>query len=453
MSYDYDLFVIGAGSGGVRASRIAASYGAKVAVAEEYRVGGTCVIRGCVPKKLMVYAARYGDAIEEARGYGWRIEGATHDWTALIEAKDREIARLEGLYLKGLDGAGAEVIRDRAVLAGPHDIRLVRQERTVTAKNVLIATGAWPWMPRDVEGIQHAITSNEIFELTSRPDRVILVGAGYIALEFASMFRGLGSEVIVVHHRDSILRGFDEEAASHLRHELEKKGIRFVFNAKVRSIEKRAPGDLRATLDTGERIEAGEVVFALGRHPNTAGLGLDKAGVAVSDKDAVIVDSYSRSSVSHIWAVGDVTHRIALTPVAIREGHAVADTIFGGKPTAVDHADIPTAVFTTPEVGTVGLSEEAARQAFGDVHIYSAKFRPMRQTLAGGDEQTLMKLVVDGHGGRVLGCHVVGPDAAEIVQGVAIAVKLRAKKADFDATIALHPSAAEELVLLRTRTR
>lgn len=448
MNFDYDLFTIGAGSGGTRASRIAAGFGAKVAVAEEFRVGGTCVIRGCVPKKLMVYAGRFGADLEEARNFGWDIESYAHDWARLIANKDREIARLEGLYRKGLNGAGAEIIDERAQITGPHDIRLMKSGRTVTAKHILIATGAAPHKPEGVPGIEHAITSNEIFHLRQRPERIVIVGAGYIALEFASLLNGLGSEVTIVHYAPEILRGFDRELRHHLHRELAKSGIKFEMDTNLVGL-RRDGAVLEAGLSTGKLIECDQLMLATGRWPNTLGLGLENAGVALDDKGAVIVDSHSRSSVPNIYAVGDVTNRVNLTPVAIREGHYFAETVFNNNPLAVDHTTIPTAVFTTPEVGTVGLTEEAARRSVGAVHIYKSQFRPMKYTLGTKETQMLFKLVVDAHTDRVLGCHIVGPDAAEIIQAVGIAVKMGATKRDFDATIALHPSAAEELVLMR----
>ncbi|MCC6920630.1 MAG: glutathione-disulfide reductase [Alphaproteobacteria bacterium] len=449
-SYDFDLFTIGAGSGGVRATRIAAGFGARAAVAEEYRAGGTCVIRGCVPKKLMVYGSRIGFDIEDARGFGWTHPDTTHDWATLIRAKDQEIGRLEGLYRKGLEGAGATIIDDRAELVGPHEIRLKTADRIVTAKTILIAVGASPHLPQEVAGIEHAITSNEVFHLRDRPAHIVIVGAGYIALEFACIFRGYGSEVTVVHYGPEILRGFDREGAAHLHQELAKRGIRFIMDATVVGI--RREGQMRDIgLSTGEVLQAGEIMFATGRWPNTRGLGLEAAGLDCNAKGAIPVDRFSQTQVPHIYAVGDVTDRANLTPVAIREGHAFAETVFNNNPIAVDHADIPTAIFTTPEFASVGLTEEQARHRHADIHIYRAKYRPMRATISGRDEQTLMKLIVDGADNRVLGVHMVGADAGEIIQMAAIPVKMKCTKADFDAAIALHPSAAEEFVLMRTR--
>jgi glutathione reductase (NADPH) len=448
-AYDFDLFTIGAGSGGVRASRIAAGHGAKVAVAEEYRVGGTCVIRGCVPKKLIVYASRYGFDLEDSAGFGWDARG-THDWPRMRGAIASEVTRLEGLYRKGLDGAKAELIEDRAILEGPHTIRLVKSGRTVIARNILIATGAAPHLPDNVPGTEHALVSNDIFLLPERPGRIVIAGAGYIALEFAAMFAGLGSEVTIVHYAPEILRGFDRECAAHLHTEMAKRGVRFVMDTSIVGI--RREGEAREVgLSNGAMIEADAVLFATGRWPNTRGLGLENAGIETDAKGAIPVDAFSRTRVPGIFAVGDVTNRANLTPVAIREGHAVADTLFGGKAVAVDHADIPTAIFTTPEFGSVGLTEEAARKSH-EIDIYRAKFRPMRATISGRDEQVLMKLIVDARTDRVLGLHMVGADAGEIVQMAGIAIKMKAAKADFDATLALHPSAAEEFVLMRTRS-
>ncbi|BCW89796.1 Glutathione amide reductase [Alphaproteobacteria bacterium SO-S41] len=449
MAFDYDLFTIGAGSGGVRATRIAAGFGAKAAVAEEYRAGGTCVIRGCVPKKLMVYGSRIGFDFEDARGFGWDAR-ATHDWATLIRHKDEEIARLEGLYRKGLDGAGATIIDERAVLTGPNEIHLVKSNRTVTARTILLAVGASPHRAACV-GDHLAITSNEMFHLKERPEHIVIVGAGYIALEFATIMRGYGSAVTVVHYAPEILRGFDRECATHLHGELAKRGITFVMDASVIGIREEN-GRKDVGLSTGEVLVADQVMFATGRWPNTRNLGLEAAGVKTNAKGAIEIDAYSRTNVPHIYAVGDVTDRHNLTPVAIREGHAFAETVFNNNPIAVDHADIPTAIFTTPEFASVGLTEEAARAAHGDVHIYKAKYRPMRATISHRDEQTLMKLIVNGADNRVLGVHMVGADAGEIIQMSGIAVKMKATKADFDATIALHPSAAEEFVLMKTRS-
>ncbi len=449
-SFDYDLFTIGAGSGGVRASRIAAGFGAKVAVAEEYRAGGTCVIRGCVPKKLMVYGSRIGFDMEDARGFGWSHDHVSHDWPALIRAKDQEITRLEGLYRKGVEEAGGTIVDERVEFVGPHELRLMTSGRTVTAKTILVATGAAPHTPT-CPGAEYAITSNEAFHLKGRPQNIVIVGAGYIALEFACIFRGYGSDVTVVHYGPEILRGFDRECAAHVHAELAKRGITFRMDTSVVGIQLK-DGQREIGLSTGEVLTADQIMFATGRWPNTRGLGLEHAGVTVNAKGAIPVDANGRTNVPHIYAVGDVTDRHNLTPVAIREGHAFAETVFNNNPIAVDHADIPTAIFTTPEYAVVGLTEEAARAAYGDVHIYKAKYRPMKATISHRDEQTFMKLIVDGATNRILGVHMVGADAGEIIQMAGIAVKMKATKADFDATIALHPSAAEEFVLMRTRS-
>jgi glutathione reductase (NADPH) len=448
-SFDYDLFVIGGGSGGVRAARIAAGHGAKVAIAEEYRFGGTCVIRGCVPKKLLVYASRFRDDFEDAAGFGWTVPEPSFDWPALIAAKDAEITRLEGLYRSGLERAGVTVIKARAELADAHTLTLQPAGRKVTARIVLVATGGRPVIP-DVPGAGHAITSNEAFHLEELPKSIMIVGGGYIAVEFACIFSGLGVEVTLLYRGAKILRGFDEELRDSLTEELFKRRIDVVCNAEIATIDKGWM-HTTVTLKDGSKVETGKVMYATGRAPNTRGLGLEAAGVKLGKRGEIAVDAYSRSSVEHIYAVGDVTDRVNLTPVAIREGHAFADTVFGNRPTAVDHELVPTAVFSTPEIGTVGLTEDAARARYPKLDVYKARFRPLRHTLSGRDERMLMKLLVDGETGRVAGCHVLGPDAAEIVQMAAIAMRMGATKADFDATVALHPSAAEELVTMREK--
>jgi len=447
--FDYDLFVIGAGSGGVRAARIAGGYGAKVAVAEEYRVGGTCVIRGCVPKKLLVYASRFSDDFEDAKGFGWTVGKPSFDWKTLIANKDKEIDRLEGAYGRTLAGAKAEVLRTRAVLAGPNRVRLVAQDRVVTARHILISTGATPFVDKSVPGCELAITSNEAFHLPEQPKRVIIVGGGYIAVEFAGIFHGLGSQVTLLYRGDEILRGFDEDLRTALHKEYAAKGIDVRVKAGIARVEKAVAG-LKVTLTDGGVIEADAVMAATGRAPNTAGLGLEAAGVVLDKHGAVVVDGFSATNVPGIHAVGDVTNRLNLTPVAIREGHAYADTVFGAKPTRVDHTDVPTAVFSTPEIGTVGLSEADARKR-GEVDIYKASFRSMKATLSGRTEKMLMKLVVEAATQKVLGVHILGPDAGEMAQLAGIAVKMGATKAQFDATMAVHPTAAEELVTMRTK--
>lgn len=449
MTYDYDLFVIGAGSGGVRAARIAAGYGAKVAIAEEYRVGGTCVIRGCVPKKLMVYASRFADDFADAAGFGWTVGETRFDWATLIANKDREIARLEGIYAANLEKAGVEIVESRAVLDGPNAVRLLATGRRVSARTILVATGGKPTHDRKLPGHEHVITSNEIFHLAEQPRRIVIAGGGYIAVEFASLMAGLGTETTLVYRGEEILRGFDREVRRHVRHELEKRGVKVVLGDVFARIDKDASG-LAVSLRSGGLVETDQVMMAIGRAPATDGLGLEAAGVAIDEHGAIRVDAESRSSVPSIYAVGDVTNRVNLTPVAIREGHAFADTVFGGKPITVDHRMVPTAVFTTPEVGTVGLIEDECVAIGRAYDVYRSTFRPMRHTLAGRDERMLMKLLVDPETDRVLGCHIVGPDAGEMIQLVGIAMTMGATKADFDRTMAVHPTAAEELVTMRT---
>ncbi|MCP2220609.1 glutathione-disulfide reductase [Bradyrhizobium elkanii] len=449
--FDVDLFVIGGGSGGVRAARIAAGYGAKVMVAEECRMGGTCVIRGCVPKKLFVIGSHVHDEIEDAVGFGWSIGQVSFDWTTLVANKDKEIARLEGAYTSNVEKSGARIVKTRAVLEDTHTIRLATGEK-VTAKYILIATGGAPNHGPIVPGIEHVISSNEAFHLKELPKRIVIQGGGYIALEFAGIFAGFGSDVTVIYRGDNILRGFDEDVRKHVRAEMEKRGITIITGRTVAKIDKHGR-DFTTHLSDGSSIASDQVMFAIGRHPNVRGLGLETAGVAINPANGGIqVDGWSKTSVDNIYAVGDVTHRTNLTPVAIREGHAFADTVFGKRPVQVDHATIPTAVFSQPEVGTVGLTEEEARAQFSHVDIYKTDFRPIKATMSGRDTRVLMKLVVDGASDRVLGCHIVGDGAAEITQAVAIAVKMKATKADFDATIALHPTASEELVTMRTPT-
>lgn len=447
--FDYDLFVIGAGSGGVRAARIAARYGAKVAVAEEYRVGGTCVIRGCVPKKLFVYASKFAEEFEDAIGFGWTTDKVSFDWSTLIENKDKEIDRLNKAYIRNLEGAGAELILERATVEDANTVRLA-SGRKVTARYILVATGATPFVPRHLPGHELAITSNEAFHLERLPSRIVIVGGGYIAVEFAGIFSGLGVETVLVCRGAQILRGFDDDIRNHLAGEMKKKGIELRTQADVSAIERSGTG-VRVTMNDGTGFGAGQIMFATGRIPNVVDLGLDKAGVELTPHYAVKVDEYSRTTVPSIYAVGDVTNRANLTPVAIREGHAFADTVFGGKDVKVDHSLVPTAVFSQPEVGTVGLTEAQARESVRAVDIYKTSFRPMKHTLSGRDERMLMKLVVDGETDRVLGCHICGPDAGEMAQLLGISLRLGAKKSDFDATMAVHPTAAEELVTMREK--
>jgi glutathione reductase (NADPH) len=447
--FDVDLFVIGGGSGGVRAARIAAGHGARVVVAEEYRMGGTCVIRGCVPKKLFVIGSHVHQEIQDAAGFGWTIPTPTFDWPTLIANKDKEIARLEAAYTTNVEKSGAEVVKTRAVIEDAHTVRLATG-KTVKARYILVATGGAPNHGPVIPGIEHVISSNEAFHLAELPRRVVIQGGGYIALEFACIFAGFGSDVTVVYRGDNILRGFDEDVRTHVRSEMEKSGITILTGCTITKVDKHGR-DFTSHLSNGSSIASEQVMFAIGRHPNVGGLGLEKAGVAINPRNGgIAVDGWSKTSVPNIYAIGDVTHRINLTPVAIREGHAFADTVFGNRPVEVDHATIPTAVFSQPEVGTVGLTETEARAKFSHVDVYKTSFRPIKATMSGRDTRVLMKLLVDGQSDRVLGCHIVGDSAAEIIQAVAIAVKMKATKADFDATIALHPTAAEELVTMRT---
>jgi glutathione reductase (NADPH) len=449
--FDVDLFVIGAGSGGVRAARIAANHGAKVLIAEEFRVGGTCVIRGCVPKKLMVYASRFHDDFADAKGFGWYVPEPSFDWPSLVAAKEKEITRLSAIYRANLDKSGVEILDSRAEVEDAHRVRLTRDGRRIRARYILVATGGTPVLEPHVPGREHAISSNEIFDLPRQPRRLLIVGSGYIGVEFASIFARLGTEVTLVARATNVLRGFDEDMRNGVRDVLAHAGVHLKLGCLPSAIEKTGES-LSITLTSGASVEADEVLIATGRRPNTTGLGLEAAGVALTENGAVKVDSFSRSNVESIYAVGDVTDRVALTPVAIREGHAFADSVFGGRPVAVDHSNIPTAVFTTPELGTVGLTEAQAREAYDIVDIYSASFRPLKATLSGGADRTLMKIVVDGVTDRVLGVHVLGDDAGEMAQILGIAVKLGARKADFDETMAVHPTSAEELVTMRTRS-
>src|SRR3984885_7574234 len=447
--FDVDLFVIGGGSGGVRAARIAAQHGARVMLAEEYRLGGTCVIRGCVPKKLLVYAARFHGEFEDAAGFGWTVPHATFDWPTLIANKDKEIGRLEAAYGSLLAKSGVKVVKNRATLVDAHTVQVAGGER-VKAAHVLISTGGAPSFGDKIPGLEHAISSNEAFHLPELPRRVVIQGGGYIAVEFAGIFAGLGSHVTLVYRGESILRGFDDDVRQHLRADMEKHGIRVVTGRTITAIE-QAGTHYSVQLSSGNHIPADKVMFATGRVPHVAKLGLKEAGVEIAKNGGIAVDDYSRTTAQNIYAVGDVTNRINLTPVAIREGHAFADTVFGGKPTAVDHSNVPTAVFSDPEIGTVGLTEAQARARLPRTDIYKAMFKPLKATLSGRDTTVLIKLVVDGLTDHVVGCHVVGEGAAEMAQVAAIAVKMGAKKADFDAPMALHPTAAEELVTMRNK--
>jgi glutathione reductase (NADPH) len=448
--FDVDLFVIGGGSGGVRAARIAAQHGARVMLAEEYRLGGTCVIRGCVPKKLLVYASRFHGEFEDAAGFGWTVPHATFDWATLIANKDKEIARLEAAYGSLLEKSGVKVVKNRATLVDAHAVQVANGDR-VRAAYVLVSTGGAPSFGDKIPGIEHAISSNEAFHLAELPRRVVIQGGGYIAVEFAGIFAGLGSHVTLVYRGENILRGFDDDVRQHLRMDMEKHGIRVVTGCTITAIE-QAGTHYSVQLSGGNHIPADKVMFATGRVPNIAKLGLNEAGVAIAKNGGIAVDEYSRTTAPNVYAVGDVTNRINLTPVAIREGHAFADTVFGGKSTIVDHANVPTAVFSEPEVGAVGLTEAQARAKLPQTDVYKAMFRPLKATLSGRDTTVLLKLIVDGQTDRVVGCHIVGEGAAEMVQLAAVAVKMRATKADFDATMALHPTIAEELVTMRTRS-
>lgn len=449
MSEHYDFFVIGAGSGGVRSSRLAAATGAKVAIAEELRVGGTCVLRGCVPKKLLVIGSHFAEDFEDARAYGWDLPGEpTLDWPRLIAAKNRELDRLHGIYLGILERNKVTLVDGRATVTGPNSVRV--GPRDITADNILVATGGWPHMPA-IPGIEHAITSNEALELPRLPKKIAIVGSGYIALEFAGIFNAMGSEVTVIFRADRVLRGFDSDVRLCLQDEMAKKGVEFLSRTQVTAITRHAAGTLDLALDNGETLSCDEVLYATGRAPNTRGLGLEEAGVELTGNGAVKVDAYSQTSVTSIHAIGDVTDRMALTPVAIAEAHCLIDTLFRGNKRAMEYENIPSAVFSQPSVATVGLSEEEASRRFGDIHVYITRFKSLRNTLTGRDEKTMMKLVVKEDDQRVVGAHMVGPDAPEIIQGVAIAVTCGATKADFDRTIGIHPTAAEEFVTMREK--
>lgn len=446
--FEVDLFVIGGGSGGVRAARIAAGYGARVALAEEYRVGGTCVIRGCVPKKLMVYAGRFRDEFADAAGFGWTVPEPRFDWGVMKSRRDAEVARLEGIYGTNLDKAGVTILPERAVIEDPHTIRLVTSGRLVRARTILVAVGARPVKEPPIPGCELAITSNEVFELETLPERILVVGGGYIAVEFAGVFASLGSRTTLLHRGDKLLRGFDDEIRDALGAAYAKR-MDLRLGRMVERLE-RVSGGIAATLSDGTVLEVDQVLSATGRRPNVEGLGLEAVGIETDAAGAIPVDAYSQTKVPSIYAVGDVTNRANLTPIAIREGHAFADTVFGGKSWAVDHGLIPTAVFSTPEIGVVGHNEDTARKLYGAVDVYRSSFRPMKATLSGSDERVLMKLIVDCASDRVVGVHVLGHDAGEIIQAVGIAVTMGATKADFDRTIAVHPTVGEELVTLRT---
>ena len=445
--YDYDLFVIGAGSGGVRASRIAASHGARVAVAEEHRVGGTCVIRGCVPKKLLVYGSHFAEDLADARRFGWNTQGATFDWNVLRDNVAAEVNRLEGLYAQTLGNNHVEVFRERAIVNGPNSVQLV-SGREITAAHILIATGAWPSVP-DIPGAGHGITSNEVFSLPALPKRAVIAGGGYIANEFAGIFNELGVEVSLVTHGDRILRSYDDEIVDRLVDISRDKGIDIRFNMGFHSITKNADGSLLIECKDGKQIETDLLLWAIGRTPHSKAMGLEGVGVALANDGSVKVGDDNRTNVPSIYAVGDVTNRVQLTPVAIREGHAFADSVFGKNPRTVDYKCIPTAVFSNPPIASVGMTEAEARAEHDDVRVYKSDFRAMKNVLADRNERAIYKMVVAGANEKVLGLHMIGPDSGEILQAAAIAVKAGLTKQDFDDTVALHPSMAEELVLMK----
>lgn len=445
--YDYDLFVIGAGSGGVRAARIASGHGARVAIAEEHRVGGTCVIRGCVPKKLLVYGSHFAEDLKDSEKFGWTVGTPSFSWPALRDSVLNEVTRLEGLYGQTLANNNVTVFKSLAKLVGPHEIELADGQR-VTAGHILVATGGWPVRP-NVPGAEYGITSNEVFHLEQFPRRVVIAGGGYIANEFAGIFNALGAQVTVVNRSDAILRGYDEQIRDRLLQISMAKGIQFRFNAPFEWVEKREDGSLSIKLAGSDPIEADLLLFATGRAPRSGGIGLEDVGVEFQPNGAIKVDDYSQTSVEHIYAVGDVTDRVQLTPVAIREGHAFADTVFGGRPVKVDHSNIPMAVFSHPPIAGVGLTEAQARNELGSVKVFTSDFRPMKNVLADRNERALYKMVVNAANDQVVGLHMIGPDSAEILQAAAIAVKAGLTKAQFDDTIALHPTMAEELVLLK----
>ena len=449
MSDSYDLVVIGAGSGGVRAARMAATYGARVAVVEEYRVGGTCVIRGCVPKKLFVYASRFADQFETARSFGWTVD-AGFDWATLVANKDREIERLEKAYVGTLDKAGVEIIRDRAVVSGPNHVKLVGGERTLEARHILIATGGRPYVPA-IPGNELGFTSNEAFHLETLPHSILIEGGGYVALEFATIFAGLGVHTTVLYRGERVLRGFDEDLRVGVEAGMQARGIQFIYGQTITRLAREGSGgDISVDLSNGVTAPYGAVMFATGRSANVTGIGLETAGVSLGANGAIEVDAFSRTTCPSIYAVGDVTGRWALTPVAIREGAAFAETVFNGNPTAVDYSLVGSAVFAEPELATIGLSEAAAAAAHPDVEVYVTRFRPMINVLSSKSERMMLKLVTAGGGGRILGCHVLGPDAAELVQMAAIPMGMNATKADFDRAMAMHPTAAEELVTFKS---
>jgi glutathione reductase (NADPH) len=445
--YDFDLFTIGAGSGGVAGTRRAGAYGARTAICEELRIGGTCVLRGCVPKKLLVYGSQFAEGFADAPGFGWNVPPATHDWATLIAAKDKEIGRLSQIYVNMLNNAKVEIFEARGVVVDPHTIEV--GGKRYTAENIMIAVGGWPETPK-IPGIKHVISSNEALDLPARPRRIVIVGGGYIAVEFAGIFNGFGSEVHEIIRREDLLYGFDDDIRVNLAQEMRIRGVQLHACHNVQRIEKHSHG-YDVYTDIGQEISCDVVMYATGRAPNTKGLGLAEIGVKMTENGAVVVDEWQRSSVKSIYAVGDVTDRINLTPVAIAESRAIAETLYNNNPIRMDHADVPSAVFSQPPIGTVGLTEEEARKQYREVDIYQARFKPMKNTLSGRDERTFMKLVVDAKTDRVLGCHMLGPDAPEIIQGLAVAIKCGATKKQFDQTVGIHPSAAEEFVTMRDK--
>jgi glutathione reductase (NADPH) len=450
--YDFDLFVIGAGSGGVRSARMAADLGARVAVAEQDRFGGTCVIRGCIPKKFFVYASAFPEEFEDAAGYGWTVGDNSFDWPTLIANKDHQIARLEGLYRRAVERPGGTIFDDRAVIKDRHTLHLVRENRDVTAGIILVATGGHPSRNIGAPGAEYCITSDEAFELKTLPESIVVAGGGYIALEFANIFNGLGVKVTLLHRGPKVLRGFDEDLRDAVQETMRKKGITLLLNTGFSLCESSGPKTVRVLTTGGDSMVVDKVMLAIGRNPNTAGLGLCELGVDLTPRGHIAVDAYSRTSVDNIYAVGDVTGRLELTPVAIHEAMCFVKTAFGGVPTAPDHELVATAVYTRPEIGTVGLTEDKALERGHTIDLYKTTFLPLKHTLSGRNERMLMKLVVDAKTDKVLGCHIFGPEAGEMAQLVAIALKMGATKAQFDATVAVHPTMAEELVTMRVKT-
>lgn len=447
-AYDYDLFVIGGGSGGVRSARVAASLGKKVAIAEEFRFGGTCVIRGCVPKKLYVYASQFSEHFEDAAGFGWSVGETRFDWPTLVAAKEKEITRLEGLYRKGLEGAKAEIIESRAELVGPNAVKILSTGKIVTAERIVVATGGSSNVQQEMTGHELCISSNEAFDLPELPRSILIAGGGYIAVEFANIFHGLGVETTLIYRGPEVLSRFDHDMRRGLQEAMEAKGIRLLLSDVIEAVERAPEGGLVARTTKHGEVQVDQVMLALGRHPNTAGLGLEAAGVALDKRGAIIVDDYSRTNVPSIWALGDVTDRVQLTPVAIHEAMCFVDTEYRGKPTKSDHDLIPTAVFSQPEIGTVGLSEEVAAKRFPEIEVYRAQFRPMKATLSGRTEKVIMKLIVNAADRKVVGAHILGHEAGEMAQLLGVILKAGCTKDDFDRTMALHPSAAEELVTM-----